>query len=311
LLLTDSRGRLSPEVDRFRRLLFPKIRSVTLTIGRIPHFRVYLPGGARHVISARGVITKHDLDIYSGRNQQYVRTFDIVIDVDANLNYGKTQLTDTHLVANIRLFLNEAYRATIQNAAQHLVGKLKTDEPTEEKFWQRPNLNSPQLKQKKVPCDENDVIALIFELVGKGEFSEFEWYGLSSRDTYDCRAFYKPEGSSAKAKSQSDLKIIEFKLNGASVARDFDTDNDKDLRRVDLVICYEIGKSPVPSYQVVPLEQSDIYRGENVIYPGVTHVLYDTSSGKEVQLLPLRDYIRKRYSSAKPAALPDDVEEAD
>jgi hypothetical protein len=310
-LLIDRRGRLSPELDRFQRLLFPKIRSITLTIGRIPNFRVYLPGGPRHVISARGVITKHDIDIYSGRNQQYVRTFDMVVDVDANLNYGKTQLTDTHLVANVRLFINEAYRATIHNAAEHLVGKLKNDEPTEDKFWQRPNLGVEELREKKVPRDENDVIALLFELVGMGHFSEFDWYGLSSRDTYDCRAYYRAEGAPAKATSQTDLKVIEFKLNGASIARDFDTDDDKDLRRVDLVICYQIGESPIPSYQIVPLDKSDFYRSDKIPYPGVTHLLYDTGSGKEVQMLPLREYVREHYPPAEPAPLPNDVEETD
>jgi hypothetical protein len=311
LLLTDKRGRPSPELDRFQRLLFPKIRSITLTIGRIPNFRIYLPGGPRHVISARGVITKHDIDIYSGRNQQYVRTFDMVVDVDANLNYGKTQLSDTHLVANVRLFINEAYRATIHNAAEHLVGKIKDDEPTEDKFWQRPDLGVEELREKKVPRDENDVIALLFELVGMGHFLEFDWFGLSSRDTYDCRAYYRADGAPAEASSQTDLKVIEFKLNGAKIARDFDTDDDKDIRRVDLIICYDIGESPVPSYQVVPLEQSDFHRSDKSAYPGVTHLLYDTGSGREVQMLPLRDYVRQHYPPAEPAPLPDDIEETD
>lgn len=306
-LVTNKRGRPAKDLEDYKRLLFPRIRSITLTIGRIDPLKIYLPGGPRRVISARGVATQHDIDVYSGQNQQYVRAFDIVIDVDADLNYGKTHLTNRHLVGSVRSFLNDAYRDTIQNAARNLVGKLKTDEPTEEKFWDRPDLDSDDFRIKKVPRDENDVIALLFELVGKGHFPEFDWYGLSQRDTYDARAYFRDHGAPPQASSAHDLKVIEFKLHGASVARDFDTADDKDIARVDLVICYQIGESPIATYQVVDLQDSTLGQSDNTIYPGVTHVLFDTRSGKEVQLLPLREYIADEFPPADPEPMEADV----
>lgn len=313
LLLTNARGAKSPELDAFKRLLFPKLKNVTLTLGRIPQFHKYLPGGARRVISARGVVTSHDIDVSSGQNQQYVRCFDVVVDVDADLNYGKTQLTDMHLVANVRRFINEAYRLTIQNAARNYVGTMKSDAPTESAFWSRVDLGVDILTQRKVPYDENDVIALFFELTGRGYFAEYRWYGLSSSDTYDARAIIKRSSDSPKlftAPVDTDLRVVEFKLRGASIARDFDRE-EKRPERVNLVICYEVGASPVDTYQVVELADSNLGRGDIEAYPGVTHVLLDTVTEREIQILPLKAFIISAYPPEVPAPIPSDVSETD
>jgi hypothetical protein len=312
-LLVNARGRESQELERFQRLLFPRLNSVMLTVGRIPQFNRFLPGGARRVISARGVITSHDIDVSSGQNQQYVRCFDIVVDVNADLNYGKTMLTDMHLVANVRRFVNEAYRAVIQNAARNFVGTLRTGEPTETLFWFRAPLGIDELSQKKVPHDENDVIALFFELTGLGHFSEFRWYGLSSSDPYDGRAIIRRPGDPDRLDTDprdTDLRVIEFKLRGASIARDFDRET-KRPDRVDLVICYEIGDSPVDLYQVVELADSRLGQSDAEPYPGVTHVLLDTVTEREVQLLPLMAYLTTAYPAETPASIPDDIQDED
>jgi len=312
-LLFNARGKPSDQVENFRKLLFPKINKITLTIGRIPQFQRFLPGGSRRIISARGVVTQHDIDVSSGQNQQYLRCFDIVIDVDSDLNYGKTHLTNKHLVSNVRKFVNEAYRATIQNATRNFVGTLKNDEPTEERFWSRRDLGVDGLAEKKIPHDENDVIALFFELTGMGHFREFHWFGLSSRDTYDGRAIIRRAEDSERLHDrprETDLQIIEFKLRGASIARDFDRD-EKQFHRVKLVICYEIGTSPIELYQVVEFQDSDTGQSDGAACPGVTHVLLDTVTGRELQILPLKDYLNANFAAADPASIPEDVAETD
>jgi hypothetical protein len=314
-LLVNARGNITADLERYERLLFNKLNCITLTIGRIPHFDEFLPGSSRRVISARGVITEHDIPIDSGRNQQYVRCFDLVMDVDADLNYGKTHLTDTHLVANVRRFANDAFAATISNAAQNLVGRIKTGDPTDAQFWSRPPLGVQKLSQTRVPYDENDVIALFFELTGMKHFQEFSSYGLSSVDPYDARAIIVIGNDDEKQRlrnnpSDTDLKVVEFKMRGASIARDFDRD-EKDPDRVDLVICYEIGTSPVASFQVVDIDDSTLSRTGKHIAPGVTHVLYDTRTSREVPLLPLQTYVTKAFPPDEPADIPSEVVDAD
>jgi hypothetical protein len=172
-LLTNKHGELpkavTESIKEYKEKLFPRINGILLTIGHIPLFEEFLPGGSQRVISVNGVATTHAIDLTRGRNQAYVRCFDLVVDMNAQLNYGKSQLTDTHLVNRIRRFVNDAYATTIQTAASNWVGRVNppTDDEEPDFFLKRDSLGIPELAVKKVPRDENDVIALFFELLGK------------------------------------------------------------------------------------------------------------------------------------------------
>ncbi len=314
LLLTDARGRVSDQIDMLREKLFPKLNSITLTIGRISQFNKFCPGGSQRVISARGVVTQHRIDIYSGRNQQYVQCFDVIVEVDGDLNYGKTLLTDMHLVSNINKFINEAYRRTIQNACRNYVGTQTIEDPTPTPFWSRERLDdgSGPLTIATVPYDENDVIALFFELSGREILGGFRWFGLSSRDTYDGRAVIRREFDATDLlgnPKETDLRTVEFKLRGASIARDFDRE-EKHIESVDLVICYEVDESPVDAYQVVGWNDSTLCGNGEEPYPFVKTVLLDTVTGREVQILALRDVLVPDIVQELPA-LPPDAGDAD
>ena len=313
LLLTNARGKSSTQLEDFRNKLFPKLNSVTLTIGRIPHFDRFCPGGSQRIISANGVVTRHSIEVTSGRNQQYVRCFDVVVEVDASLNYGKTQLTDMHLVSNVRRFINEAYVCTIQNACRKYVGTIQVEPSRPSSFWGRDRLNyqGAPLSIATEPCDENDVIALFFELAGMGIIKGFKWYGLSQSDTYDGRAIIRRESDDPDPllrPHENDLRTIEFKLKGASIARDFDHE-EKHIDIVDLVICYEVDRSPIRDFQVVNWEESALQRNEDP-FPFVRSVLHDTRTSNEVQMLALRDVLNSGMTSDL-RELPEDSRDAD
>lgn len=319
-LLTDVRGKVSIPEERltsYKTRLFPRLQSVRLTIGRIPEFERYLPGGPKHVLSANGVVTSHAVEFNRGQNQQYIRCFDIVVDVNAELNYGKTQLNDMRLVGLYRQFLNDVYAATVQHAARDFVGKMKDiHEDTNDEFFSRPDLGG-QLTQKKVPRSENDVIALTFELAGRGFLKDYRWFGLSSKDTYDSRAIIRrsgdPEGY-LDSLGESKLRVVEFKLRAGSIARDF-MQQSKDPRKVDLLIAYELGEvgAAAEEFQLLTVEASPTYGGSpEKVYPGVNHVMYDASSGAEVQILLIRDLLSEVFPEPPPAGqLQDDVDEDD
>jgi hypothetical protein len=226
-LLLNKKGNLPNDIDTYKKDLFPLINKINLTIGRIPDFEKFLPGGSRRVISCNGVITSHDIDLTRGRNQEYVRCFDLVIDVNANLNYGKTQLTNLHLVKKVKDYINEAYVRVIQSATSIWVGKLPngiSDEDTEV-FVGRVNLGLDDYITIKEPKDENDVIGLFFEMGGKKIFNDYRIYGLTQKATYDCKAAIKRECDDDKILSPNDdtkLRTIEFKVLASEVIRDFD-----------------------------------------------------------------------------------------
>ena len=156
-LLTDKNGKFPKEVkesiNEYRDRLFPRINGILLTIGRIPLFEEFLPGGSQRVISANGVVTTHKMDLTRGRNQEYIRCFDLVVDVNATLNYGKSHLTDTLLVNRILRFVNDAYATTIQTATSNWVGRIKPldDDERYDFFLRRQSLDIPELSVKKVP----------------------------------------------------------------------------------------------------------------------------------------------------------------
>lgn len=298
-LLTDRRGKLPDAIQEYRDRLFPIINGIILTIGRIPVFEEFLPGGSQRVISANGVVTTHEVDLTRGRNQEYVRCFDLVIDTNAQLNYGKSQLTDNHLVGRIRRFINDAYSATIQNAAGNWVGKIDEEEEEYDYFLKRESLNIPELATKKVPRDENDVIALFFELVGRGYILGYQSFGLSQIDRYDGRFILRRKGDEGDPEIPPDdrqLSAIEFKVTASALIRDLEREV-KDARDLKLVIAWDEGTSSSDQFGFADIEHSRYYPDK--VYLGVTRYLQNTKSGSQIQVLLLKsvvDDIRTRIN---------------
>jgi len=295
LLLINKAGRISDKVSEFRSKLFPHINGIMLTIGRIPDFEQFLPGGSRRVISCNGVITSHEIDLTRGRNQEYVRCFDLVIDLNAELNYGKTHITNNHLVKIVREYLNEAYLHTIQNGAGNWVGKIPSPEDEDtEIFINRGNLGISNFTTRKVPHDENDVIGLFFELAGRGYFSQYYIFGLSQKDTYDCRAAIRRESDPISVLSPTDdtkLRVVEFKVNATDVIRDFERMN-KAPRDIHLVIAWDSSDYDSRNYAIYDIDQSQAYRASpKRVFPLVTRYIQDSKSGAEVQLILLKEII--------------------
>src|SRR5271157_2727284 len=292
-LLVNRRGQLPPDIEEYRNHLFPRINGIILTIGRIPHLEEYLPGGSRRALSANGVVTTHELDLTKGRNQEYVRCFDIVIDVDAVLNYGKTQLTDNHLVSRVRRFLNDAYAVTIQTATGNWVGRIDPPDASEERdvFLARPDLGLPDFTLQKAPRDENDVIALFFELAGKGALPGYRIYGLSQRDQYDSRGSIRRSGDTADPPVPEDdrrAQTIEFKVEASVIISDFEREA-KAARDVNLLIAWDEGTTHSVQFGFADIGHS-IYSPDK-IFPGVKRYLNDTKTGAQVQVLLLKPII--------------------
>lgn len=298
-LLINSRGNLPLDtIERYRDKLFCKINGISLTIGRIPDFEKYLPGGSRRVISCNGVVTSHDIDLTRGRNQEYVRCFDLVVDVDAQLNYGKTQLTNTRLVKLVRDYINEIYVHSVQRATGSWVGKMpqaNNDDDTDI-YVGRKDLGLSEYSSQKEPRDENDVIGLFFEMLGRRDLEGYHLYGLSQKDRYDCRAVIRREADTVSLPNPADdskLRVVEFKVKADEIIRDFDK-MQKFSRDVDLVIAWDIGNYSSNNHEIYDIDQSDAYKASpKQVFPGVTRFIYDAKTGTEVQILLLKDVVGK------------------
>jgi len=307
-LLTNKRGNTLPdeEMNKLERLLFPKINLIQVTIGHIDDLREFLPSGSRRVLSANGVVTEHDVDITTGQNQHYVRCIDIILDLDAELNYGKTHLKDRRLVGLTRDFVNETYRRTLQKAAQRYVGKMKDedDEDENDDFWDRPDIEIPQLITQKIPQDENDVIGLFFELCGRGEIEGYKVFGLSQKDTYDSRMVIKRESDKddlLENPQLSDLKTVEFKKSAALIVNDFAIQQ-KYPNEVDLIIAWDEGvvSKKFPEYRFQDIELSKYKKSSpEKVFPKVNRCLKNFKKRDEIQVLLLEDVIASMKEKLK------------
>lgn len=296
-LLTNKHGEfpnsVKESIKEYREKLFPRINGILLTIGHIPLFEEFLPGGSQRVISVNGVATTHAIDLTRGRNQAYIRCFDLVIDTNAQLNYGKSQLTDTHLVSRIRRFVNDAYATTIQTAASNWVGRVNppTDDEETDFFLRRDSLGISGLAVKKVPRDENDVIALFFELLGKEYLAGYQSFGLSQVDPYDGRFLIRRSGDREDPIVPADdrqLSAIDFKVTAASLIRDLERES-KDPRELKLVIAWNEGTSNSDQFGFADIEHSGYHQDR--VYPGVTRYLQNTKSGAQIQVLLLKSVV--------------------
>ena len=289
----DFPSEMSQSIEEYETKLFPKINGIILTICRIPLFDNFLPGGSQRVISANGIVTTHSFDLTKGQNQQYVRCFDLIVDMDATLNYGKSQITDRHLVRRIKNFVNDAYGTTIQTAALNWVGRIRSSDNDGQldSFLNREDLSINQLATKKVPKDENDVIALFFELLGRGYLEGYQNFGLSQHDRYDGRFVIRRsenDDDSVIPTDDGQLSIVEFKVRAGTLLTDF-ADGTKDPRDLKLVIAWEEGTSSSAQFYFENIEYSNHHA--NNVYPGVTRYLEDTMSGSEIQVLLLKSVV--------------------
>ena len=296
-LLTDKNGEfpkaVKESIEEYRKRLFPRINGILLAIGRINDFEEFLPGGSQRVISANGVVTTHEVDLIRGQTQQYVRCFDLVIDVNTTLNYGKSQLTDTHLISRIRRFVNDAYATTIQTAASKWVGRVDPPDDGEQYdfYLKRESLNIPELAIKKVPRDENDVIALFFELLGRGYIEGYQSLGLSQMDRYDGRFILRrscDETDPVMPADDRQLSAVEFKVNASSLIQDLERGS-KDPHDLKLVIAWEEGSSNSDQFGFADIEHSRYYPDN--VYLRVTRYLQNTKSGSQIQVLLLKSVV--------------------
>jgi hypothetical protein len=299
-LLKNSRGNLPDSVNEYRNNLFRYINGISLTMGRIPEFEKFLPGGSQRVISCNGIVTNHEIDLTSGQNQQYVRCFDLIVDLDSDLNYGKTHLTNTRLVKRVRDFINDVYARVLQNATATWVGKMPQppDNGDREVFVGRPNLDLSEYVMRKVPRDENDVIALFFEMAGRGVFPNdvYRIFGLSQKDPYDCRVAIRRREDSEEILTPSDdtkLRIADFKLSAAEVMRDFMT-GQKSAEALDIIIAWNQGERTSRDYAIYDIDQSVAYKASPTrVFPHVSKYIYDAREGYEVQLLLLEEVVAR------------------
>lgn len=287
-LITNQKGEVSPGFEN----LFDEINGMYLVLGDPVHLRRFIPGGPKRLISANGVLTAHVFPTPRGaRHELYVPRIHFIVDVNADLNYGKRHLNNKHLVGQLFRYFNEAYARTLFEATRNLGSKVRVARDVKDRSYvSQPDLELP-LPFVKEPFLEQDVIALFFTLLGSGYLEGLKVWGISSVDQYDGRFYARRDAGGRDPAFTTDdhLHKLEFKVVTSALCHDFDIDV-KDPRDINLAVVWH-NDSVDARYQVLDLKSSTTYSSRQH-FPHVQHVLWDTTESHEIQLLVLEDLIK-------------------
>ena len=290
--------------------LFKQLRGIYVAIGSGPILSRYLIGSPRQFIAADGTPTAHVLPGPTrGGDATYVsNNIHFVANVDARLNYGKQTVSNTRLVSSISDYFSEVVRATLRNVAISLVGRLNPSSSADDiedlnliemGVLSRPTLANNLLNFKRVPRDENALIAIFFELLGNAHLTGYHFYSMSQKATYDGRAAIKLSNMAEVPipSTDSDLKNVEFKLEVSDLIDDFEQDV-KSPSEIQLVVVWnDTIKANITDYQVLDIDHtSDADRRID----GVEKVLHCKRQNRTIQMLVMQEFLHEFVVSDKP-----------
>ena len=282
--------------------LFDQLRGLYIAIGSGPVLNKYLIGSPRQFIAADGTPTAHVLPGPTrGGDATYVsNNIHFVANVAAQLNYGKQTISNTRLVGLVSDYFSEVVRATLRNVAISFVGSqnssstgddIDDSSEMEKDVIQRPTLAGGLLNFKRIPRDENALIAVFFELIGREDLTGYHFYSMSQRSKYDGRASLKLSNMTElpAPSNDNDLRNVEFKLDIGDLIDDFENDI-KSPSEIQLVVVWDDTiKTDITDYQILSIDYTD--DSERRVY-GVEKVLHCKRQNRMIQMLVLQEFVQ-------------------
>jgi hypothetical protein len=297
-LVTNTRSRNPADIPYYQRYLFSRVRGIYLVIGAREVLSEYLFGDleTQHVICAQsGVPTEHKIrEPTDGGELGYLPNIYLAISTNAQLNYGKRQITDPWLRGYINSYFNDAFRLTLRDIAKAFVGKIKPLTPppgsVTDIVGRQAMTSVPGIE--KVPYDENLVIAIFYALSGAGLMRGVKTFDLSSSEPYDGKILIKSGGSFAQPTADEHLKTLEFKIRLSDLITELDRGY-KIGTDMDLIVVWEDDyshlslTSQLPDYGVEETERTDL--------PEVTKKLVCRNIPREIPIIVLKEVIQQHY----------------
>lgn len=288
--------------------LIEKINGIYLALGNISNMRKFFFQVPEQFISINGIPSDHKLPKPTS-NTFYSNLVLCIIDVDSTLNYGKLQTTNRHLIHNCGEFYLDIYKNAIKKIGERTVG-YDTEEDTSSMTVEKPieitSLEDLKIDSsiKKIPVDENTLIALFFDLLGRGIIKDYKFYSLHAKRTYDATAMIKTPNMSSipNPSNDSDLKFIEFKLRLSELLDDIEN-KEKELKKMSLIIVWEddiSGSAVKPEeYEIITLEDS---KDKDSGFYGVKKCLVNRLDGTERQVFVMKEFLENLTHTSQKAS---------
>ncbi|HWT02590.1 MAG TPA: ATP-binding protein [Pyrinomonadaceae bacterium] len=289
-------------IDAFDNLINTKINGIYMVIASASKSGKYninkmLLGKPNQIIAADGIITTNQIRTPKrGRNQNYLNNIHFVININERVNYGKQGVKNPKLLSEVYNYFEEIYIKRLVELAVSVAGKQSKATAFEEPEIVITDLIDLKgdISIKKEPWHESTLIAILYELIGKGIITGIDTYHLSSFDQYDGKInMVKPKTKAfKKIERDDDLMNLEFKVKTIDLIDDFEN-GVKDLAEIGLAVIWDrtlpLGTS---KYHILDIEDSK-YEGLNI--PGVKDVLSDMD-GNEAPLLDLKSFLEELQS---------------
>jgi hypothetical protein len=141
------------------------------------------------------------------------------------------------------------------------------------------NLNIAEINYFKEPQTEQGVIAIFYELIGKGKLFGYQTWRISSKDTYDAFVKYKKNEKSTYRKI-----ILEFKNEGSDVIDDF-VNHIKEYSKIHLLVCWSLNESKFTQrgFSVRKYDETDTR-----YFQGSSHEIRMSHAGSPIQVICLK-----------------------
>jgi hypothetical protein len=170
-----------------------------------------------------------------------------------------------------------------------------------------PELGIADINFVKEPQEEQGVIAIFYELVGKGILKNYKTLKISSGDVYDAVMRYEAKWEEVGDKQKTAIQRsipkeaikmgfvkelqVEFKKDTQKLISDFGGPNPtKDLKDVDIIIVWELKTPLEKGWQLFSFKDDPQLK----IYKGTTHILKDPYMG-EAHLMVLKTLLEETF----------------
>ncbi|HMU47354.1 MAG TPA: ATP-binding protein [Chitinophagaceae bacterium] len=243
------------------------LNGIYLLIGQRPYVSKYFQIATKQLLSVNGLPTNIVLSPPRGA-LSYLNNVHILIDVDTKLGFGKRNIAG-RTMGMINHFFVDIW-SMIRKVAPEIVGLREGKDPTDIQVWNKEEEYANYLHQdnflknlpfywKTIPKEEQEVISIFFELLGRKVLTGYYPFRMGVNSTYDG-LFYVDESGKDNIPSTFQarlLKTIEFKRNLSELSKNFEEES-KFLADIDLAICWINDCSDDDQYSVTSLERDNI-----------------------------------------------------
>ena len=247
----------------------------------------YLFSGGMYT-STRGMPTGIRSDMRPKGSAGYLPNFFIIID-DPLLSFdiGRKSIPGRQL-GMLRDIASDVFRDLLNSIKRYIGGEpeLDTDD------WDRtatfndirgmPDLHSQTTRFMKRPSgQEATIVAIFFELLGRGDLKEFQPYVSGYKNKYDLYSMYK----------RTDV-VVEFKFALSSLFRDFDNEN-KLFDEVDIVVVWEVVEDDYDVVHNHGIDLEKIHEGLSETSDSMFHYRLVLGPTKPIKVMCLKDLVEK------------------